>query len=165
MRPLPGLPSVSLPLQYASPTPPFSFHPHDQKVTSSNAAVFCIAPALGSERKGLWMGFRVLQTPVPPLDVTVHLGLPGPYTDLYHGTLFGASGWSPNPLPRQPPGAIQISIHKHRSDQSSPLQPSHAPSGVFTPGSSSELTVVWYSQNAFPDNPFPGSCCRSHAWA
>lgn len=99
---------------------------------------------LGFREKGPWTGFRVVQTPPLPLDVTVHLGLPEPYIDLYLGTPCGVVvGWSPNPLTRQslvlqsgtssqPPGATQISIHKHRPDQ-----PSHAPSGVFTPGSSS----------------------------
>lgn len=141
----------------------------NEKATSSN----CIAPGLSSERKGLRMGFRVVQTPTLPLDVSVHLGLSGPYIDLYLGTPFGVAGWSPNPLPRQsivlqpgtssqPPRATQISIHKHHSDESSPLQPSHAPSGVFTTGSSS---VCSGGQNAFPDSPIPGSCCHSHAWA
>lgn len=84
-------------------------------------------------------------TPPLPLDVTVHLGFPGPYTDLYLGTPFGVAVWSPNPLPlsfnqAHPPSHLEPPKSPSiNTAQISPLlsPSSHAPSGVFTTGSSS----------------------------
>lgn len=74
--------------------PSFNLHSRGQEANSSNAAIYCIAP--GSESVGM---DGAQDDSEPPLDVMVHLSLPGPYTDLYHGTPFGVPGRGPNPLP------------------------------------------------------------------
>lgn len=118
MTPLAG----TLALGFSTHIPPRSLIPQGQlgSLPSPNLGIW-----RRTESRAGWacLGFRGVQTPPPPLDVTVHLGLPGPYTDLYLGTPFGVAGWSPNPLPLSPVSPLsynQAHPPGHREPPKSP---------------------------------------------